>query len=413
MSITQQCVSISLQCVCSASKKCGVHWYKRPVTTLSFTNHYSKTSHYTSIHQSSLKSHGHWCFISYVDKKKNKKKNSQLALSASQKHECLFSFPFAAGNKKLNDREWHEIRVHLLKKDIQLSVDEELYEIRLEEPLNDSMPLTGPLYIGGLPKSELETAKLQGAISVGIHGNNGAGLRGCVRDVRVNRREENLQITSKNESVDATCRWTFPCLSSPCSEQQVCVDDVDAFTCQCPKFMADCEGETVAIKPKPATAGALTPVLPTIYTAKTVISAMEGKQTNLSNATLVVYAERPFYIKELTGRLFGPGLAQNGTLLQLVITRQPMLGRLYRHGDGTSLERFDLQVLSNGELVYSHDGAEEREDSFEVSLITEDGDVLESGLTIVVGVCSCVLLFTLYWPCNWSAVTAVWLILGC
>lgn len=294
----------------------------------------------------------------------------------------------------LNDRHWHELQVNINRNQLEVVVDRRNpLVLGLGAGPVERLSLTEPLYIGGLPAPSggAQRPGVRSAEHIAEHNSNGGSLLGCIRDLHINKREENLQLPLANASIGAGCNWLFPCLSSPCSAQQVCVENMKSFSCECPQFMSDCgDNDTGSgVMPSPLTTKPDPPITsptvlprPKFIIMKTVITAIEGQRTRLSNATLVIVPQSPFSWDVAKARMFGPGIRPDGTPIIVFVTRPPT------HGVLMSLElplviHFEMHQLALGQLFYVHDGSEETADSFAVSVVT-DQTVWAEGVNIPV-----------------------------
>nr|XP_026689389.1 neurexin-1a isoform X3 [Ciona intestinalis] len=143
-------------------------------------------------------------------------------------------------NRRLDDGEWHRVSVNRQGKDILMSIDGVAKRFRVEGS-NTNLDLNGPLSLAGVDFGgnferlpNLWTAPLR------------EGFVGCVRDLRMDGEELDVQSLAKSRGIGLTpaslsrdigpyCRnlGESKCSSNPCFNGATCKDGVNRFICDC------------------------------------------------------------------------------------------------------------------------------------------------------------------------------------
>lgn len=125
---------------------------------------------------------------------------------------------------KVNDGHWHQVEVLVELSGARVTVDgvtEERYRIGT----NRFLDLQGYLFVGGINLQSRGKAISKGLQSLsGIYGAAGS-LIGCLQNIKVNGLRQGFTEAQVTRGLAAECVWSYPCLSNPCIQDAVCIEE--------------------------------------------------------------------------------------------------------------------------------------------------------------------------------------------
>ncbi|XP_010152594.1 PREDICTED: chondroitin sulfate proteoglycan 4-like, partial [Eurypyga helias] len=244
--------------------------------------------------------------------------------------------------RSVNDSHWHYIELKFTAEYLQLTLDEETVKKSL--PPHSKLPLLkGSLFVGGVDdntRSELIKLKLT---SVSGKYARGGSFRGCLRDLKANSEKKSLKNVLVTKDISAGCEMDGDFNTNFALEMAV----------KNPAVKAD---PTFAISPESSVSLGKEGKSHLLVPSNVIV--LEGGQASLNSKHIKVNSD----FQEL-------GILQSQILFE--VKEPPSHGNLKLDGEpAQEVNTFTMQDLSQGKILYVHDGSEDTYDHFNFSVST-------------------------------------------
>uniref|UniRef100_H2M7L3 Laminin G domain-containing protein n=1 Tax=Oryzias latipes TaxID=8090 RepID=H2M7L3_ORYLA len=217
---------------------------------------------------------------------------------------------------------WYPIQLYLLPHSIQLKIDKELVKASLSQELK-VIPLKGPLFLGGLNEKAMVEANGSGMSSVA---SGGASFTGCLKNIKVNNKRTGLPQATISKDVNVGCKQNQ---------------------------------EPISVTSKPTSPPELD------LTTQTDSKKRRPNFLWLRKLELAEGGRAPLEPKHMKVNLDFRKLGIHPSQLKFRIEELPV------HGEEKD-QTFTMLDLWQGRVTYTHDGSEERNDSFTFSVFASN-----------------------------------------
>ncbi|NXA86655.1 CSPG4 protein, partial [Melanocharis versteri] len=245
-----------------------------------------------------------------------------------------------SSRRSVNDSRWHYIKLKFTAEYLQLTLDEETVKKSL--PPHSKLPLLkGSLFVGGVDDSvRSEVIKL---ISVSGKYARGGSFKGCLRNLKANSEKKSLKNVLVTKDISAGCEMQS-------------------------SFKTNLSLET-AVKSPPVKAA---PVF-AISHGSSISLGKEDKNHLLVLSNLIVLegGQASLESKHIKVNLDFKKLGINQSEILFYIKEPPSHGYLKINVEPVQeVNRFTMQDVGQGKILYVHDGSEDSYDYFNFSIST-------------------------------------------
>ncbi|CAH1252993.1 CSPG4 [Branchiostoma lanceolatum] len=252
----------------------------------------------------------------------------------------------------VSDGVWHSIEFRFTATFFELTIDLKSETMQVDWGDNRYLDLLSYTFIGGVNTNIRSSARADGLSSILDRQDRGGSYIGCMKDLKINKREVTLRDALATENLDIVCATPeFPTVpttvvSSTISQEEARAEISDSY---------------MTINP---------------------LTVEEGGQASLSTDNIMINVD----LKSI-------GVRYSGVLIR--VTKPPKHGKIGQNVAGrTASQQFTLLDLENAFIYYEHDGTETRkdrihfrlfflanEDKVPPSLLREEGYVIKIEIT--------------------------------
>ena len=135
----------------------------------------------------------------------------------------------------INDGLWHQVELVVSPTAVRISVDGERREKRTNFGDNRQLNLHADLNVGGVNLLDRRLAIDTGLGSLAGANAAAGSLIGCLQNFKVNGKLLGFREALLTHGLQPECLWSFACISNPCVEGAVCVEEgFYHYRCMCP-----------------------------------------------------------------------------------------------------------------------------------------------------------------------------------